>query len=250
MAMLMGDAGREMAREMIMSARTSDGWLAAIVSTALLIWGASNVFAQLQDAMNTVWEVQLRPGLGWRETIRRRFLSLAMVFGIGFLLLASLFVSTVLAALAREIAGEFALASALVDGVLTFSVTTVFFAAIFKVLPDVKIGWRDVLSGAALSAVLFTLGKNLLVWYLAIGSTTSAFGAAGSLAAVLIWVYYTAQIMFFGAEFTQAHAQVRGARVEYAADAIPVTPEQRAQQGLDRKRKRAAAPRRSRAKRT
>ena len=120
MAMLMGDAGREMAQEMIASAKTSDGWLAAIVSTAVLIWGASNVFAQLQDAMNTIWEVQLRPDLGWGETIRRRFLSMAMVFGIGFLLLTSMFISTVLAALAREIAGEFALVSTLVDGVLTF----------------------------------------------------------------------------------------------------------------------------------
>jgi membrane protein len=234
MAMLMGDAGRQMAQEMIVSAKTSDGWLAAIVSTAVLIWGASNVFAALQDAMNTIWEVQLRPDLGWGETIKRRFLSMAMVFGIGFLLLTSMFISTVLAALAHEIAGEFALVTTLVDGVLTFLVTTVFFAAIFKVLPDVKIGWRNVLSGAALSAVLFTLGKNLLVWYLTLGSTLSAFGAAGSLAAVLIWVYYTAQIMFFGAEFTQADALVRGARIAYAADAIPVTQEPRAQQGLDR----------------
>jgi membrane protein len=234
MAMLMGDAGREMAQEMIESARASDGWLAAVVGTAVLLWGASNVFAALQDAMNTIWEVQLRPGLGWGETIKRRFLSMAMVFGIGFLLLTSMFVSTVVAALARSIAGDFALVSVPVDAVLTFSVTTVFFAAIFKVLPDIRIAWRNVLTGAALSAVLFTLGKNLLVWYLALGSTTSAFGAAGSLAAVLIWVYYSAQIMFFGAEFTQAHAQVHGARITYAPDAIPVTQEERAQQGLDR----------------
>jgi membrane protein len=234
MAMLMGKAGSEMAREMIASVRTSDGWLAAIASGAVLIWGASNVFAALQDSMNTIWEVQLRPDLGWRETVKRRFLSMAMVFGIGFLLLTSLFASTVLAALARAIAGEVALVTTGVDAALTFSAATAFFAAIFKVLPDVRIGWRDVLSGAALSAALFTLGKHLLVWYLAIGSTTSAFGAAGSLAAVLIWVYYTAQIMFFGAEYTQAHAQVHGAKLTYAAGAIPVTQEKRAQQGLDR----------------
>lgn len=221
MAMLMGDAGREMAQQMISSARAGDGWMAAIVSTALLVWGASNVFAQLQDAMNTVWEVRLRPDLGWGETIKRRFLSMAMVFGIGFLLLTSMFVSTLLAALARRIAADVALMSAVVDAALTFCVTTAFFAAIFKVLPDVRLGWRNVLPGAALSAVLFTLGKNLLVWYLTLGSTTSAFGAAGSLAAVLIWVYYSAQIMFFGAEYTQAHAQAHGARITYAADAIP-----------------------------
>src|SRR5262245_54407707 len=111
-AMLMGDAGRQMAQEMISSARASDGWMAAVVSTALLVWGASNVFAQLQDAMNAVWEVQLRPDLGWGETIKRRFLSMAMVFGIGFLLLTSMFVSTLLAALARRIAADVALVSA------------------------------------------------------------------------------------------------------------------------------------------
>ncbi len=234
MAMLMGDAGREMAREMIESAHESDGRLAAIVSTALLVWGASNVFAQLQDSMNTIWEVQLRPDLGWGETIRRRFFSMAMVFGIGFLLLTSMFLSTVVAALAHDIAGDAAVVTTLLDAVLTFTATTVFFAAIFKVLPDVKVGWRNVLPGAALAALLFTFGKSLLAWYLAAGSTASAFGAAGSLAAVLVWVYYSAQIMFFGAEFTQAHAEVHGARIEPDADTVPVTREARAQQGFDR----------------
>jgi membrane protein len=224
MGMLMGEAGREMAREMIGSAKMSDGWLAAIVSAGVLIWGASNVFAQLQSSMNAIWEVQLRPGLGWRETIRRRFLSVAMVFGIGFLLLTSLFVSTILAALVDRLAGDAAAASALLDAVLTFGAATVFFAGIFAVLPDLKIAWRDVVPGAAITSLLFTLGKNLLAFYLAYGSTASAFGAAGSLAAVLIWVYYSAQIMFFGAEFTRAWAQARGARIRYAADAVPAQP--------------------------
>ena len=160
--------------------------------------------------MNAIWEVQLRPDLAWRETIRRRFLSVTMVFGIGFLLFVSMFVSTALAALAKRIAGDAAAVTVFVDALLTFSVTPAFSAAIFKVLPDVKLSWRNVLPGAGLAALLFTIGKNVLVWYLALGSTASAFGAAGSLAAVLIWVYYSAQIMFFGAEFTQAHA--RGAR--------------------------------------
>jgi membrane protein len=234
MAMLMGGAGSEMAREMIASARTSDGWLAGAASAALLLWGASNVFAELQDSMNTIWEVQLRPGLGWRDTIRRRFLSMAMVLGIGFLLLTSLFVSTLLAALAKRIAGEAAIVSVLLDTVLTFGAATAFFAAIFKVLPDLKLGWRHVLPGAALAAALFTIGKSVLVWYLTLGSTASAFGAAGSLAAVLVWVYYSSQIMFFGAEFAQAHAQCKGVRLRYDPGAVPVTEEKRAQQGLTR----------------
>ena len=221
MSMLMGDAGREIAREMIVSARASDGWLAAIASSAVLLWGASNVFAELQSSMNAIWEVQLRPDLSWRETIRRRFLPVAMVFGIGFLLLTSLFVSTLLAAIVSEVAGDVAVIGTLVDAVLTFAVTTAFFAAIFKVLPDLKVGWRNVLPGAVVAALLFTVGKNLLAWYLAAGTTASSFGAAGSLAAMLIWVYYSAQIMFFGAEFTQAHAQLHDAPIVYDRDAIP-----------------------------
>ena len=236
MAMLMGDAGREIAQQMIASAKANEGWLAAITSFAVLVWGASNVFAQLQDSMNTIWEVQLSPEIGWGETIRRRFLSMAMVLGIGFLLLTSMFASTLLAAIARQIAGDAALVTTLVDSLLTFALTTVFFAAIFKVLPDVQVGWRNVFPGAALAAVLFAIGKNLLAWYLAAGSTASAFGAAGSLAAVLVWVFYSAQIMFFGAEFTQAHAEVHGHRIVADTDAIPVTQEQRAQQGFDRGR--------------
>jgi len=223
MSMLMGEAGREMAHEMIDSIRTSDGWLPGIVSAAVLLWGASNVFAELQNSMNAIWEVQLRPDLSWRETIRRRFLPVAMVFGIGFLLLTSLFVSTLLAAIVKQVAGDVAVVGTVVDASLTFAVTTVFFAAIFRVLPDLRIGWRNVLPGAALAAALFTIGKNLLAWYLAAGTTASAFGAAGSLAAVLIWVYYSAQIMFFGAEFTQAHATLHKSPITYDRDAVPAT---------------------------
>jgi len=115
MAMLLGGAGREMAREMIRSAHACEGWLAALVSSAVLIWSASNVFAELQSSMNAIWEVQLRPDLAWRETIRRRFLSETMVFGIGFLLLVSMFVSTALAALAKRIAGDPAAVTVFVD---------------------------------------------------------------------------------------------------------------------------------------
>ena len=147
-----------------------------------------------------------------------------------------MFVSTMLAAMAHRIAGDATLVTTLVDTLLTCTITTAFFAAIFKVLPDVRVGWRNVVPGASLAAVLFAIGKNLLAWYLAKGSTASAFGAAGSLAAVLVWVYYSAQIMFFGAEFTQAHAEVHGHRIVSDAGAIPVTHEQRAQQGLDRGR--------------
>ena len=241
MTMLMGKSGGEMAQTMVESAKTSSGWLAGTISILVLLWGASNVFAELQDSMNTIWEVQPKPDLGIWGTIKKRFLSMAMVLGIGFLLLTSLLVSTVLSGMAHKIAGEGKVVGFLLDVVLTLLVTTAFFSAIFKLLPDVKITWKDVLPGAILTAVLFTLGKYLLTWYLTKGSTASAYGAAGSLAAVLIWVYYSAQIMFFGAEFTQAYARKFGSGIQPDEDAIPVTEEQRAQRGLVREHDKQAA---------
>ena len=243
MTMLMGQSGGAMAKEMVSSAKASSGWLAGTVSILVLLWGASNVFAELQDSMNTIWEVRPRPDMGWMATIKKRFLSMAMVLGIGFLLLTSLLVSTVLSGMAHKLAGEGKIVGFLLDVVLTLLVTTAFFSAIFKLLPDVKITWKDVLPGAILTAVLFTIGKYLLTLYLTKGSTASAYGAAGSLAAVLIWVYYSAQIMFFGAEFTQAYANKYGSAIQPDEDAVPVTEEQRAQQGLVREHDMAAANR-------
>jgi membrane protein len=224
MGLLMGDAGREVAAQMIQSARTHEGWLAGAFSFLVLLWGASNVFAQLQDSLNTIWEVQPRPGRRWTEVVKDRFLSFAMVLGIGFLLLTSMLASALLAALADRLAGEAGAAAFGLDALLTLGLATGFFAAVFKVLPDVVIAWRDVLPGAALTAVAFALGKYLLALYLAQGSTASAYGAAGSLAAVLIWVYYSAQIMFFGAELTQARAAQRGREIVPARNAIPIVP--------------------------
>ena len=235
MAMLMGDAGREIAQEMIASAKSNEGWLAAIASFALLLWGASNVFAQLQDSMNTIWEVQLRPDLALVETIQRRFLSMAMVFGIGFLLLTSMFVSTMLAAAAHQIAGDAALVTTLLDTLLTCVVTTA--------------SSRDLQGAAGCEGRLARRGSGCGARRGAVrdrkeparvvsrgGSTASAFGAAGSLAAVLIWVYYSAQIMFFGAEFTQAHAEVLRSPDRVGRRRDPGHAGAARQQGLDRGR--------------
>jgi membrane protein len=222
MGQLMGDAGREMATQMIQSTDTTQGWLAGSFSFAVLLWGASNVFAQLQDSLNTLWEVQPRPGQGWVEVVKKRFLSFAMVLGIGFLLLTSLVVSAVLAGVSERLAGEATALAFALDTLLTIAFATGFFAAVFKLLPDVVIAWRDVIGGALFTAVAFTVGKHLLALYLAQGSTASAYGAAGSLAAVLIWVYYSAQIMFFGAELTQARADKLGREIVPARGAVPI----------------------------
>lgn len=235
MQSLMGESGRTMAHEMITNARQSSGLLASIASFVILLFGASGVFGELQDSMNTIWEVKPKPNAGWGRYLRKRFLSLAMVFGVAFLLLVSLVVSTMLGAIAHRIAGEGKVVGFILDVVLTVGVATVLFAAIFRLLPDVKIAWKDVWLGAAITAVLFTIGKYLLTLYLTKGSTASAYGAAGSLAALLIWVYYSAQILFFGAEFTQVYANQYGSKIVPDEDAEPMTAEARAQMGLEPK---------------
>ena len=241
MGVVMGPTGKEAAATMIDAAKQQSGVLATIISLAILLFGASGVFAELQDSLNVIWEVQPDPQAGWWETIKKRFFSLAMVFGVIFLLLVSLIISTVLGGLAHRIAGEGKVVGFILDITLSLIVYAGAFALIFKYLPDVKIGFRDVLLGAVVTAVLFTIGKYLLTLYLTKGSTASAYGAAGSLAALLIWVYYSAQILFFGAEFTHVYAMKYGSRIEPDRGAVPITEEARAQRGMVRQHDLAAA---------
>jgi membrane protein len=185
--------------------------------------------------MNTIWEVQPKPGRGLLGILKDRFLSFAMVLGTGFLLLTSLVLSTAVAATFQFVGG---LAPALKpalqvgDTLVSAVVVALLFALIFKLLPDVKIAWRDVWVGAALTTALFLVGKALIGAYLGRSSYGSAYGAAGSLVVLLVWIYYTSQILFFGAEFTQVYANRYGSRIRPAADAEPVTEEARAQQGI------------------
>jgi membrane protein len=219
--------------------------LSAIIGLVTLIWSASNVFAQLQDALNTVWEVEPKPGRGILGTIRQRFLSMTMVLGIGFLLLVSLVLSAGLAALGRYFSAALPGSDLLwqaVNFLVSFAVITLLFAAIYKVLPDVEIRWRDVWIGAAVTALLFTIGKLVIGIYLGNASVGSTFGAAGSLLVVLVWVYYSAQILFFGAEFTQVYARRYGSRIVPSPNAQPLTEEARRQQGAPSKETAPASP--------
>jgi membrane protein len=234
MAVLMGSTGQQAAQTMIDAAKQQSGFWPTVISLVILLFGASGVFAELQDSLNTIWEVQPDPQAGWMETIKKRFFSLTMVFGVIFLLLTSLIISTVLGAVVHRFAGEGKVVGFFLDVVLSLIVYTGVFALLFKYLPDVKIGWRDVSVGAILTAVLFAIGKYALTLYLTKGSTASAYGAAGSLAALLIWVYYAAQILFFGAEFTKVYAEKYGGYHAPERGAVPVTEEKRAQQGLVR----------------
>ena len=202
----------------------------------MLLLGAAGLFGELQGALNTIWGVRPKPGRGVLGLLRDRFLSFSMVLGTTFLLLVSLVVSAALAALG-SLFGEWqtAVVGQVVNQVISLGVVTLLFAMIYRFLPDVKIAWRDVWLGAVITAVLFTVGKYLIGLYLGRTSTASAFGAAGSLAVLLIWLYYSAQIFLFGAEFTKVHANRFGSRIVPAENAEPVSKEARAEQGMPRR---------------
>jgi membrane protein len=217
------------------ASKPSEGWLGTAVGFGTLLLGASGVFGQLKDALNTIWEVKPRGGAGVRGFVRDRLLSFGMVLVIGFLLLTSLVLSTTIAALSGYIERLVGIPP-VVGGLMTFavslSIVTLLFAFIFKVLPDARIEWRSVWIGAAVTALLFEIGKWGLGLYLGRESTASGFGAAGSVIVVLLWVYYASCILLFGAEFTQVYARETGHRILPAENAVPVTAAERAQQGL------------------
>jgi membrane protein len=187
--------------------------IATIIGIALALFGASGVFGQLQDALNTIWGVKAKPGRGIWGFLRNRFLSFAMVGGICFLLLVSLAIEALLKGFSHYVQsllpGGMVIALT-VYLIFDFTVVVLLFAMIFKFLPDVKIQWRDVWIGAVLTTILFGIGKWLLGFYLGSGAAGSAYGAASSLITLLLWVYYSSQILLFGAEFTQVYAQRAG----------------------------------------
>jgi membrane protein len=233
---LIGPEGAQGIETLIENAsKPSSGMIATSLGIIVLLMGASGFFGQLQDGLNTIWEVRPRPGRGIVGIIRDRFLSLTMVLGVGFLLLVSLVISAGLVAVGKFVGsfmpGIVVLAYA-VNATFSFLLITLLFAMIFKILPDVTISWSDVWIGAAATSFLFAIGKLLVSLYLAKSGIASAFGAAGSLVVILMWVYYSALILFFGAEFTQVYANRYGSRIEPASNAIPVTEEARAQQGM------------------
>lgn len=206
------------------------GFWATIISSIIAIFGATGVFGELQDSMNTIWEVKPKPNQGIWGFIRTRFLSFAMVLGLAFLFMISTVGTTLVTTMGEKFAGGNKIVALLLTTVVSLALMSALFAMIFKLLPDVEIAWSDVWVGAVLTAVLFEIGKHLLAWYLK-GSATQVYGAAGSLAALLLWIYYSAQILFFGAEFTQVYANKYGSNIVPASNAEPVTAQMRAQQG-------------------
>ncbi len=192
------------------STRPAASIAATVAGVLMLLWGASNLFGELKKSLNDIWSVPLRKQGSIVRLAVDRAVALAMVMGTGALLLASLVLTTALAATSERLAGGW------VTQVLAFigfyAITLLIFAAIYRFLPDVRIAWRDVWVGAAITALLFSIGRLLIGLYLGFSSAGSAFGAAGSLVVVLLWIFYSAQIFFFGAEFTQVFARSRGSR--------------------------------------
>lgn len=225
------------------AAKPQSGILATLLGVVVGLFGASGVFGQLQDALNTIWGVKAKPGAGLWAFLRARFLSFAMVAGVCFLLLVSLTVESVLRGLSTYLQNLLPgghILALLLFLILDVGAVIALFAMIFRFLPDIKIGWRDVWIGASLTGLLFVLGKFILGLYLGSGAAGSAYGAASSLITLLLWIYYSAQILLFGAEFTQVYTHSYGSRIEPEDHAVrvkrfevevPARPVQKAQAG-------------------
>ncbi|MVM33398.1 YihY family inner membrane protein [Spirosoma sp. HMF4905] len=199
---------------------------ALIVGIGTLLLGATSIFIEIQDSVNLIWRVKAKPKRGWLKLLKDRLLSSSLVVSLGFLLLVSLVVNGLLLALSNQLTRFLPGLGVYLISALNFAISTavitVLFGVIFKVLPDAKIAWKDMRLGAIFTALLFMLGRYLFGLYIDTTATGSTYGAAGSLIIILTWIYYTAAILYFGAEFTQAYANQVGIKIEPADHAVYV----------------------------
>ena len=223
---LIGIEGARFVQSLITNAYKSDSNLpAAIFSIAMLLVGASAVFISLRDSLNTIWRIQQKPIGIIRAFLRGRFLSFAMILGIVFLLLVSLILSAALAAMSDYLSKILPILSGLVsllDFIISFVGITAIFAFMFKFLPAATLRWKDVVVGAAVTSLLFSIGKLAIGLYLGNGAIGSTFGAATSLVIIMLWAYYSSQIVLFGAEFTRLYAMRFGTKILPSADAVQI----------------------------
>jgi membrane protein len=219
---IQGVVGKNLAefiQNMIKNARNpSAGILATAIGVVTLLFGATGVFGQLQQTLNAIWDVPPRESGGIMVVVKQRFMAFVIVLGIGILFLLTLGIDAAVLAVSKFAGGLFPGISyfwQIVNMVVSFGIITLAFALIFKIVPDAEIHWRDVWLGAVVTALLFTLGKYLIGVYLSNATVASTYGAAGSLVALLLWIYYSAQIFFFGAEFTQVYANRFGSKITH-----------------------------------
>jgi len=208
------------------AAITGKGVLAVVIGGITLLIGATSVFAEMQESIDMIWDVKPKPKKSWLKYLQNRFLSISVILGLGFLLLVSLAVSSLIDSLSDRLRGLFpditVIVFYLVNMIFTFCIITLLFAIIFKVLPDVRIKWRDVIAGAIMTALLFMLGKFGISFYIGKSNVGTTYGTAGALVVILIWIYYSSIILYFGAEFTKAYALVRGSKIYPAEYAVYV----------------------------
>lgn len=223
-----GDA--QLIQSMVASAhKPSTGIIAAVLGVATLLLGATGLFGELQDALNTIWKVAPKQR-GILTQVRARLVSFGMVIGIAFVLLVSLVISAGVSAVGQFIGGVLPVPEIVLQVInfaISFGIVILLFAMMYKVLPDVEIAWRDVWIGAAVTSLLFTVGKLLIGLYLGHSGVASTYGAAGSLVMLLLWVYYSAQILFFGAEFTHVYTSRFGSHARPAPDATSLADQMR-----------------------
>ncbi|MFD0766403.1 YihY/virulence factor BrkB family protein [Mucilaginibacter lutimaris] len=214
---------------------TGKSGLGLAISIVTLLIGASSIFLEIQDSLNIIWRVKAKPKRGWVQMLKNRFLSFSLIVSLGFLLLASLLVNIIISAISDKIVAFLPhILGAKIAGLvgttfifavnfgITLLVISVLFGVIFKVLPDVKIKWKDVRSGAIFTAVLFIIGQYIISLYIQYTAQGSAYGTAGSIIVILVWIYYTAAILYIGAEFTQVYAEAQGSHIEPADYAVVV----------------------------
>jgi membrane protein len=217
MSGLLGDAGAEGIRTVLEAAQNpSGGLVASLASFATLIVGATTVFAELKSDLDRIWKTRAPKSTGLWNYVRTRLLSFGLVVTIGFLLLVSLAVSAMVSFLGDQLFGGAEVAMHALDFFGSVIVSTLLFAAVYKVLPSTRIAWRDVMVGSLVTAILFWIGKLLIGLYLGKSSTASSFGAAGTVVVTIVWVYYSAMIFFYGAEFTRQYALSHGSRRDAA----------------------------------
>lgn len=205
---------------------SGDSTAAIIIGIVTLFIGATGVFLEIQDSINQIWRVKAKPKKGWQKLLINRFISFSMIISLGFLLIVSLIINGIILALSAKLTQYFpevtVIVVQIINSTLTFAVLAILFGIIFKYLPDVEISWKDIRVGAIFTAVLFTIGRYVIGIYIEKVGPGSAYGAAGSLIIILVWVYYTSAILYFGAEFTQVYAECYGGKIRPASYAVHI----------------------------